>query len=110
MLKFTWDGADSPSVLCLLGDFFGLGHSIVNSYQSLLFTASTKDNNRFNSGCALNYYLPMPFTKHAKVELINQSNEPHGQYFYIDYELHDSPLDDFCYAHAEFRRANPFDE
>jgi len=52
----------------------------------------------------------MPFTKHAKVELINQSNEPHGQYFYIDYELHDSPLDDFCYAHAEFRRANPFDE
>tara|TARA_Y100000814_G_C12076643_1_gene315049 strand:+ start:265 stop:423 length:159 start_codon:yes stop_codon:yes gene_type:complete len=51
----------------------------------------------------------MPFTKHAKVELINQSNEPHGQYFYIDYELYDSPLDDFSYAHAEFRRANPFD-
>ena len=25
----------------------------------------------------------MPFTKDAKVELINQSNEPHGQYFIL---------------------------
>ena len=53
LLKFTWDGADSPSILCPLGDFFGLGHSMVNSYQSLLFTASTKHNNTFNNGCAL---------------------------------------------------------
>ena len=28
-----------PSVVCPLGDFFGLGHGIVNSYQSLLFSA-----------------------------------------------------------------------
>ena len=109
LLKFTWDGADSPSILCPLGDFFGLGHSLVNSYQSLLFTASTKHNNTFNNGCALNCYLPMPFTKHAKMELINQSKEPHKQYFYIDYELYDSLPDNFAYAHAEFRRANPFD-
>ena len=42
LLRITWDNARQPSVLCPLGDFFGLGHGIVNSYQSLLFTASTR--------------------------------------------------------------------
>ena len=45
LLRITWDDASSPSVLAPLGDFFGLGHGIVNSYQSALFTASTKSNN-----------------------------------------------------------------
>src|ERR1035437_2964397 len=39
LLKITWDNARSPSVLVPLGDFFGLGHGIVNSYQSQFFTA-----------------------------------------------------------------------
>ena len=42
LLKMTWDNARSPSVVVPLGDFFGLGHGIVNSYQSLLFSASTR--------------------------------------------------------------------
>ena len=41
----------------------GLGHGIVNSYQSLLFTVSTQHNNRFNKGCALNSYVRMPFAE-----------------------------------------------
>jgi len=109
LLKITWDDAGYPSVLCPLGDFFGLGHSIVNSYQSLLFSASTEHNNQFNCGCALNCYVPMPFNKRAVVELINQSREEHRQYFYIDYETYDEPTDsDAGYFHAEFRRENPF--
>lgn len=110
LLKITWDNARYPSVLCPLGDFFGLGHGIVNSYQSMLFTASTNNNNKFNTGCALNCYVPMPFLKNAKVELLNQSKESHNQYFYVDYELYDdaSELDGRGYFHAEFRRENPF--
>jgi hypothetical protein len=61
LLKITWDDAAHPSVLVPLGDFFCLGHGIVNSFQSLLFTASTNSNNAFESGCALNCYAPMPF-------------------------------------------------
>lgn len=107
LLRITWDDARSPSVLCPLGDFFGLGHGIVNSYQSLLFTASTNSNNRFNTGCALNAYVPMPFRKRALIELVNQSKERHRQYFYIDYEQ--GPVsDETGYFHAEFRRENPF--
>jgi hypothetical protein len=109
LLKITWDDAPHPSILCPLGDFFGLGHGLVNSYQSLFFTASTNQNSQFNRGCALNCYLPMPFRQRARVELINDSREPHQQYFYIDYEtLDEAPQADLGYAHAEFRRANPF--
>jgi len=108
LLKITWDNASQPSVMVPLGDFFGLGHGIVNSYQSLLFTASTNYNNQFNQGCALNCYARMPFSERAVVELVNESAETHGQYFYVDYEAYDKPLPDAGYFHAEFRRTNPF--
>ncbi|HON05097.1 MAG TPA: DUF2961 domain-containing protein [bacterium] len=108
LLKITWDDCDYPSICVPLGDFFCLGHGIVNSFQSLLFTASTRNNNRFACGCALNCYAPMPFRKHALVELVNESNEDHYQYFYIDYETYEDFNDQEGYFHAEFRRTNPF--
>jgi hypothetical protein len=67
LLKITWDNAKHPSILCPLGDFFGLGHGLVNSYQSLLFTASTNSSYQFNGGCALNCYAPMPFRERADI-------------------------------------------
>lgn len=111
LLKITWDDAKAPSVLCPLGDFFGLGHGIINSYQSLLFTASTSPEsaNQFGGGCALNCYAPMPFNQRAKIELINEGPVGHWVYFYVDYERYDQPKNsDAGYFHAEFRRQNPF--
>jgi hypothetical protein len=110
LLRFTWDNALHASVEVPLGDFFCLGHNMVNSFQSYLFTASTENNNRFNQGCGLNCYAPMPFCERAVVELVNESNEVHGQYFYIDYETYNSSaeIDQSGYFHAEFRRENPF--
>jgi hypothetical protein len=119
VLKITWDDAPAPSVLCPLGDFFGLGHAIVNSYQSQLFTASTNGNNLkegapdlpnpWATGCALNCYAPMPFRKRAVIELLNESDADHGQYFYVDYEqMPEDELAGAGYFHAEFRRACPF--
>jgi len=109
LIKITWDNARRPSVLVPLGDFFCLGHGIVNSFQSFLFSASTRRDNSFDQGCALNCYVPMPFRERALVELVNESKETHLQYFYIDYETYDEPLPaDACYFHAEFRRENPF--
>ncbi|HDZ21494.1 MAG TPA: DUF2961 domain-containing protein [Phycisphaerae bacterium] len=108
LLRITWDDAKSPSVNVPLGDFFCLGHGIVNSFQSLLFTASTNSNNQFEAGAALNCYAPMPFAKRAKVELVNEGKTDHMQYFYVDYETFDQPPADLGYFHAEFRRTNPF--
>jgi len=108
LVKITWDNAKKPSVLVPLGDFFCLGHGIVNSFQSLLFTASTAHDNKFNAGSALNCYARMPFKERAVVELVNESSETHMQYFYVDYETYDEPDPDTGYFHAEFRRTNPF--
>ncbi len=111
LLKITWDDAAYPSVVCPLGDFFGLGHGIVNSYQSLLFSASTRNNNTFNSGCALNCYAPMPFRAGARIEVQNASpDQSHRQYFYVDYEAYESvrAVEGLGYFHAEFHRENPF--
>lgn len=110
LIKITFDDAPHPQVLVPLGDFFCLGHGIVNSFQSALFSASTRLNNVFNYGCALNCYAAMPFRKRAVVELVNESKEHHGQYFYIDYETLEPEAvnDSVGYFHAEFRRTNPF--
>ena len=42
LLKITWDNARSPSVLCPLGDFFGLGHNIVKKAGATRNTPSPK--------------------------------------------------------------------
>jgi len=110
LLRVFWDGEKNPSINVPLGDFFCLGHSLVNSFCSLPFTASADHvlHYRFGAGCALNCYLQMPFRKHAKVELVNEGKEDHGQYFYIDYETYDRQFeDDVAYLHALWRRENP---
>jgi hypothetical protein len=108
LLKITYDDASFPSVLAPLGDFFCMGHGLVNSFQNALFSASTFFDHQFNKPCALNCYAPMPFGKRAVVELVNESDEPHRQYFYVDYETLEEFPENMGYFHAEFRRANPF--
>jgi hypothetical protein len=56
LLKMTWDNAAHPSVICPLGDFFCLGHGIVNSHHSALFATSTRWPYQRDSGSALNCY------------------------------------------------------
>lgn len=108
LLKITYDGSPCPSVLVPLGDFFCLGHGLVNSFESALFSSSTLFPYHFNKPTALNCYAPMPFRERAVVELVNESAEPHRQYFYVDYETLEGFEPDTGYFHAEFRRANPF--
>ena len=108
LLKITYDNAPAPSLLVPLGDFFCLGHAMVNSFESALFSASTNFPYQFEKPCALNCYVPIPFARRAVVELVNESDQPHDQYFYVDYETLEAFPSDTGYLHAEFRRANPF--
>ena len=108
LLRIYWDYEIEPSILVPVGDFFCLGHSIVNSFQSLPFTASANENNVFGGAVAFNCYLSMPFNKAARIEIINESDEEHIVYFYIDYEVYDEPFgDDTGRLHACFHRENP---
>lgn len=112
LIKITWDHADEPSVLCPLGDFFGVGHGIATNYQSLLFSCSVNkdiENTFKESFPALNSYVPMPFKQHAKIELINDSDTKQMQYFYIDYEeVPAKDVENKGYFHSEFRRCCPY--
>ena len=108
LIKITYDNAAFPSVLVPLGDFFCLGHGMVNNFEAGLFSASTFYPYQFNKPCALNCYVPMPFGERAVVELVNESDEAHRVYFYVDYETLPTWPAEMAYFHAEFRRANPF--
>ncbi|MCM8771808.1 MAG: DUF2961 domain-containing protein [Candidatus Omnitrophica bacterium] len=108
ILKFYWDDEENPSILVPLGDFFCLGHSLVNSFCSLPFSASTSTPYKFGGLCALNCYLPMPFRKKARIEIKNEGKELYKQYFYIDYEIYEDDLEEnVAYLHSCWRRENP---
>lgn len=110
VIKMTWDGQETPSVLVPLGDFFCIGHSMPGNFQSLPFQVSLKPDeaNRFGAPSANTCYLPMPFNKHAKIEIINENDIPFIIAYQIDYELYHEPLPaDTPYFHACWNRELP---
>ena len=107
LLKIYWDGESEPSVLSPVGDFFGLGHSQSFTYNSAPFTCSS-NGERVGEGVAMNCWLPMPFKKSARVEIVNeQAEQVNAFYFYIDWQAYESLPDDTLYLHAMWRRENP---
>ena len=112
LIKMYWDDEKNPSVLVPLGDFFCLGNNIMNSFQTLPFSASTNSTreNRFGANVALNCFLQMPFNRAARIEVTNEGKVPYRQYFYIDYEKYRAALgNSTAYLHAQFRRENSCD-
>lgn len=110
LLKITWDDQAGPSVLCPIGDFFGIFNSIPSAYESMPFNVCVNPENQLRPGgaCGANCYFPMPFQKKARVEMVNESALPLGLYFHIDYELYKKPLpEDTVYFHALWNRSNP---
>jgi len=96
-IRMYWDGSKKPAVDCPLGDFFGmsLGHCV--SFQSALFSSP--------EGRSFNCYIPMPFRKGMKIEVLNETTERVDMFFYeIDYTLNDVFDSDIYYFHAFFRR------
>jgi hypothetical protein len=98
ILRFYWDGADTPSVECPVGDFFACGWQKYAQMSSLAVCV--------NPASGLNCYWEMPFRKRCKITLTNLADEAMTLYYQIDYTLTDVP-DDAAYFHAQFRRANP---
>lgn len=96
VIRFYWDGEETPSVECPLGDFFCNGHGLRYDVNSLLVCV--------NPDGGFNCYWPMPFRKSARITLENQRWEPiHGFYYQITYALEPVP-EDAAYFHAQWRR------
>jgi len=106
VLRAYWDGTSHPSVEAPLGDFFGVGHAAVNSFQCAVVNMSARGGPTRNA--AMNCYWPMPFREQARIEVQNESDADVPLfYYYVDYDELDALPDDELYFHAWWRRENP---
>jgi hypothetical protein len=98
ILRIYWEGSDVPSVECPLGDFFCNGWNVYAHVSSLAVCV--------NPGRAFCCYWQMPFRKHCRITIENQSDKDEVFFYQINYELRDVP-EDAGYFHARFHRDNP---
>lgn len=99
VIRAYWDNQEYASIECPLGDFMGLAHSKVTSYQSAVHSVGEE--------AALNIWLPMPFSKSAKITLTNESFLNFALFYQIDYTINDKHSEDVGRLHVLFRRENP---
>ncbi len=95
VLRFYWDGEQSPSVEVPLGDFFANGHGVRCDVNSLPVAV--------NPVGGFNCYWPMPFRRSCRITIENQRYEDIGGFFYqITYAL--GPVaEQAAYFHAQYR-------
>jgi hypothetical protein len=99
ILRMYWDGEESPSVECPVGDFFGVGFGEQKDYISLPL-------NETSGG--YNCYWPMPFHRSARWTLTNLSKRTIDAFYYnINFTAYDRLPKDLRHFHAQWRRENP---
>ncbi|MEN8191426.1 MAG: glycoside hydrolase family 172 protein [Bacteroidota bacterium] len=99
VIRAYWEGQEHPSIESPLGDFMGIAHAKVTSYQSAVHSVGEMG--------AFNIWLPMPFTSGAKITLTNESEMSFYLYYQIDYTINDKHDKDVGRLHVLFRRENP---
>jgi hypothetical protein len=100
ILRMYWDESDQPAVECPLGDFFAVGHGgwrTVNSIPVSITSAAK----------AYNCYWLMPFRKHARITITNDSPYHAGVFWYVYYERLDVLPEQTPYFHAQYRQEYP---
>ncbi len=98
IIRIYWDGEETPSVECPIGDFFASGWGKFSQVSSLAVCV--------NPGSAFNCYWTMPFRKSCTITMTNIADKSMRLFYQIDYTLTDVP-EDAAYFHAQFRRVNP---
>ncbi|MBN2507534.1 MAG: DUF2961 domain-containing protein [Verrucomicrobia bacterium] len=101
VLRIYWDGETHPSVECPIGDFFGIGHGVDQSFVSIPLRVSSE-------GRARNCYWPMPFRRSARLTVSNDSETRcDALYYYVDWQKHQTLPADAAYFHAMYRQEHP---
>ncbi|MBN1909025.1 MAG: DUF2961 domain-containing protein [Pirellulales bacterium] len=100
MLRIYYDGSKVPSVETPIGDFFAAGNGMKACVR-------TKPIEVSSFGRALNCYWRMPFRKHCRIEVHNQSSQRTTVYFHGDWLKLDSLPEDTYYFHARYRQEYP---
>jgi hypothetical protein len=98
VLRFYWDGEDTPSVEAPAPDFFAVGHGRFATVNSLVVVVNTAN--------ALNCFWPMPFRTHARITLSNETGQDVELVAYqITYVETEVPPAAGTF-HAQYRRAS----
>jgi hypothetical protein len=97
LLEVFYDDLSLPSVSVPCVDFFGVPHGRPVATSSLL--TAIQEGRGFNS------FVPMPFGRRVRVELVNGSPRKTYLYYQIDFTLGAEP--DAGRLHVSFRRENP---
>ncbi len=102
VLRVYYDGNENPSIEAPLGDFFGVGHGVQKDFTSQPVAVSSHGRSR-------TCYWRMPFRKHVKVTVANESEEHKVDsfYYYLDWQKHETLPEDTPYFHARYRQAHP---
>ncbi len=98
IIRFYWDGCETPAIECPLGDFFACGWGKYAQISSAAVCV--------NPGSAFNCYWTMPFRKGFRITLENRNDQPCKVYYQVDFEVGPVPQG-MGYFHAQFRRVNP---
>jgi D-arabinan exo alpha-(1,3)/(1,5)-arabinofuranosidase (non-reducing end) len=98
VIRVWWDDQEHPSIECPVADFFGIAHGIVKPYGSAVHSVGEK--------AGMNIWLPMPFAKRARFELVNEGEKAMPLYYQIDYTVQDKHPEDVGRLHVLFRREN----
>ena len=99
ILRMYWDGEDTPSVESPLGDFMCCSWNSRQVINALAINV--------NPVGGMNCFFPMPFRKHARITVENQSPVDLDGFFYtINYTL-EPVVAEALYFHAQWRRSNP---
>ncbi len=102
VIRAWWEDQAHPSIECPIGDFMGFAHGKVMPYFSAVHSLGR------NAG--MNIWLPMPFTKGAKITLANEGKENVPLFYQIDYTIEDKHPPDVGCLHVLFARENPTTE
>lgn len=97
VLRFYWDGETTPSIEAPAPEFFAVGHGRFARVNSLPVTV--------NPANALSCFWPMPFRKHARITMTNETDRDVELVAYqITYAEAAVPAN-AGYLHAQYRRA-----
>ena len=96
-LEIYWDGAATPAVSVPLGDFFLHGAGEMVPMETALFASP--------EGRSFVSYVPMPFSRGARLVISNESPKPVNLIFFdVDYRALRSKPADALYFHAWWSR------
>jgi len=97
-IEMYWDGAATPAVQAPLGDFFGHSFGHLVPFENACFASP--------EGRSVNCFIPMPFRKSARVQLVNESGLDNGVYYEVDATMGDAHGPEMLYFHSFWRREN----